>query len=75
MNGMDAAPMIAMGMGQLLFLVLMGALVVVPFWRLLPRVGIPGWVGLFAIIPLVALVLLWIMAFKRWPGDPEDARR
>ena len=52
------------GGGGLLWLLIAGALVVIPFWKLLPRFGIPNWVAIFAIVPLVALILLWIMAFK-----------
>ena len=53
-----------MGGGGFLFFIIMAALVVVPFWRLLPRFGIPNWVAIFAVIPLVALILLWVIAFK-----------
>ena len=53
-----------MGGGGLLFLLVMAVLVVVPFWRLLPKFGIPNWVALVSIIPLGALVLLWVMAFR-----------
>ena len=53
-----------MGGGGLLFVVIMAVLVVVPFWRLLPKFGIPGWVALVSIIPLGALILLWVMAFR-----------
>ncbi len=53
-----------MGGGGFLWLLVIGALVVIPFWKLLPRFGIPNWVALFAIFPLVALILLWVMAFK-----------
>ena len=53
-----------MGFFGLLWFVVFAALVVIPFWRLLPRFGIPNWVSLVAIIPLAALVLLWVMAFK-----------
>ncbi len=59
------------GFGGLLWFVILGALVVVPFWRLLPKFGIPNWVALVAIIPLAALILLWIMAFK----DEIDGKR
>ncbi|WP_255564391.1 hypothetical protein [Mameliella sp. CS4] len=52
------------GGGGILWLIVLGALVVVPFWKLLPRFGIPNWVAIFAIFPLVALILLWVMAFK-----------
>lgn len=54
------------GMGGigLIWFIIFAALVVIPFWRLLPRFGIPNWVAVFAIIPIGALILLWIMAFK-----------
>ncbi|PKP67227.1 MAG: hypothetical protein CVT86_02125 [Alphaproteobacteria bacterium HGW-Alphaproteobacteria-8] len=57
------------GFGGVLMLLVVVIAQVVPFWRLLPRAGIPSLVALLAIFPLVSLVLLWIMAFKRWPGD------
>ncbi|MDR9483159.1 MAG: hypothetical protein RI538_10330 [Salibaculum sp.] len=60
-----------MGGGGILMMVVIGALVVVPFWRLLPRFGIPNWVAILAIFPLAALILLWVMAFK----DQIDERR
>jgi hypothetical protein len=52
------------GGGGLLWFLILAALLVVPFWKLLPRFGIPAPVALVAIIPLGALVLLWIIAFK-----------
>jgi hypothetical protein len=45
-------------------MLIFGALIVVPFWRLLPRFGIPNWVALFAIVPLAALIHLWVIAFR-----------
>lgn len=42
---------------------------VIPFWRILPRAGIPAAVSLVSIIPFGAFVLLWVLAFKRWPDD------
>ncbi len=55
------------GMGGfgIVWFVVGAVLIVVPFWRLLPQFGIPNWVAIFTIIPLVALVLLWIMAFNK----------
>ena len=53
-----------MGGGGLLWLLIFAVLVVIPFWRLLPKFGIPNWVALVSIIPLGALVLLWVMAFR-----------
>ncbi len=55
----------AMGGFGLVWFVVFAALVIVPFWRLLPQFGIPNWVAIFSIIPLIALILLWIMAFNK----------
>jgi hypothetical protein len=53
-------------------------------WRIVEKAGLPGWVGLGAVLltltgvgTIVPLVLLWIFAFMRWPRDalprPEPA--
>lgn len=56
--------MMNFGSTGVLYLLVMAALMVIPFWRILPRYGIPNWVALVAIIPLGALILLWVVAFK-----------
>jgi uncharacterized protein (DUF983 family) len=52
------------GGGGFLWFLVIGVLIVVPFWKLLPRYGLPNWAALLTIFPLIALVFLWIMAFK-----------
>ncbi len=59
-----------MGGGGLVWILVLGALLIIPFWKILPRNGIPNWVAIFAVIPFVALVLLWVVAFK----DQLDGR-
>jgi hypothetical protein len=54
----------AMHGGGWIFMLIAAVVIVVPFWRLLPRFGIPNWVALVAVIPLAAVVLLWVMAFS-----------
>ena len=66
MNGMD-------GMELILLMILIMVLPVVCFWRILPRAGIPAPVAILAIMPLLAIILLAVLAFKTWPGD-EEAR-
>jgi len=44
-------------------------LFIFPFWKILPRSGIPAWVSLFVWVPFVSLILLWVMALKKWPTD------
>jgi hypothetical protein len=60
-----------MGMStwHLLVLIVIAATFIVPFYRIFPRAGIPAWVAIFGIVPFVPLIFLWVLAFKRWPGD------
>jgi len=53
-----------MGSYGLIGFLIYAVLVVVPFWRLLPNYGIPAIVALVALIPVGALILLWVMAFR-----------
>lgn len=58
------------GMGGFGFfgILIYAVLVVVPFWRLLPRFGIPAPVALVALFPVGAVILLWVMAFREEVG-------
>ena len=47
-----------------LFAIIWVLLLVTPFWKLLPRYGISKWFAPLAALPAIALVFLWIMAFK-----------
>ena len=42
---------------------------IVPFWKIFPRAGWPSALSLLMLIPLLNFVLLWVLAFKRWPGE------
>jgi hypothetical protein len=53
-----------MGGGMLIWYAVMAALVVIPFWRILPRHGIAAPFALLAVIPVGAVILLWIVAFR-----------
>ncbi|MEM6385714.1 MAG: hypothetical protein AAF718_05705 [Pseudomonadota bacterium] len=57
--------------GNVLWFLVIGVLIVVPFWKLLPRYGISKYFAFLAVLPAIALVMLWIMAFK---DDIEGGR-
>lgn len=61
------------GGAGLLALIIAIVAVVVPLWKILPRAGLSPWWALVAIVPLGLVVLLWVLAFKRWPGDDGEA--
>ncbi len=54
---------------QILIMLIWVIVFVVPFWRIFPRAGWPAALSLLMLVPLLNLVLLWVLAFKRWPGD------
>ncbi len=57
-------------MGTILGLLINAIAFVVPFWFLLPRAGIPSQFAFVALIPFLgAALLVWMLAFKRWPDD------
>jgi hypothetical protein len=40
----------------------------IPTFIIIRRAGMSGWWGLFLVIPIVGFVIvLWILAFVRWP--------
>lgn len=53
--------------GLLLVMVIFLTLVIVPFWKLLPKFGYSKWIALLIFIPFVPLILLWMMALT----EPE----
>lgn len=54
---------------------LVGAvLVVIPLWMILPRAGIAAPWALAAALPLGAVVILWVLALRRWPEDNLPGR-
>jgi len=44
-------------------------LTIIAMWMILPRAGIAAPWALVAVVPFGALVLLWVLALRRWPGD------
>jgi hypothetical protein len=47
---------------------------VVPFWRICKRAGFKPGLSLLSLIPGGILVLLWIIAFAKWPSSPEEKK-
>jgi deoxyinosine 3'endonuclease (endonuclease V) len=35
------------------------------------RAGLAGWTGAIIAIPVVGIVALWVLAFRRWPARAE----
>jgi hypothetical protein len=57
----------------LVFYCAYAAAIVVPVARIFGRVGITPWVAIFAIVPIINLLGLWMFAFNPWPSDSAAA--
>lgn len=53
---------------HLLVLVFLGLIIWLPF-KLLKRMGFPGWWSLVLFVPVVNIVMIWVLAFKPWPCE------
>jgi hypothetical protein len=55
------------GIGPVHMLVL-GLVLIIPFWQLFSKAGYSGWWSLLMVIPLVNLIALYVLAFSDWPA-------
>ncbi len=51
------------------FFLIVLAIAVIPFWKIFPRAGWASPMALLMVVPFVNIVLLYVLAFKKWPGD------
>lgn len=54
-----------------LIVLIMGFVVVFPTWKILGRMGFPGWWALLSVVPVLNLILLWVVSFVRWPVENQ----
>jgi hypothetical protein len=64
----QAATDFAIGFWDFVPILIILALVVIPYWKLWQRTGHAGAWGLLMLLPIVNIVSLWVLAFKRWPA-------
>ena len=54
-------------MGPLMVLV-MAAIVILPFWFIFSKAGHSKWLSLLMVVPLINVILLYFLAFSQWPS-------
>ncbi len=52
-----------------LIVILASSLFVVPCWVIFKKAGFPGPLSLFILVPVLNLVVLYYVAFSRWPSQ------
>jgi len=41
---------------------------VIPAWKIVAKAGYAGAWSLFALVPVINIIMLWVFAFSTWPG-------
>jgi TRAP-type C4-dicarboxylate transport system permease small subunit len=52
----------------LLWLIIVGLIIVLPFWKIFTKAGFPGPLAVLMIIPLVNVLMIFFLAFAEWPS-------
>ncbi len=46
------------------------ALAIIPYWFIFRKAGFSPWLSLLTAVPLVGIVVLYVVAFSQWRGQP-----
>ena len=52
----------------LLFLIMPGILIVIPFWKICSKAGFSGAISLLILVPIANIILIFFLAFSEWPS-------
>jgi hypothetical protein len=55
-----------------LWMLLISAIVVLPFWRICIKAGYSGWLSLLVLVPVANVVFVYFLGFSEWPSLRGD---
>lgn len=55
-----------------LFILVCAAVLIVPFWKIMERLGYSPYLSLLMVLPFLNLGLLYYMAFTDWPVERDS---
>ena len=59
------------GIGAPEAVILLGLVVVIPFWKIFSKAGFSGWLSLTLVVPFLNIIVLFYLAFAEWPVHRE----
>lgn len=71
----ETMPGAGMGAYGPVMMLVMAAVIIVPFWFIFSKAGHPKWLSLLMVVPLVNVLLVYFLAFSRWPALEKDNRQ
>lgn len=58
-------------MAGFLMTIIVGLLIVLPFWKIFDRAGFPPWLSILMIVPVLNIIMIYFVAFAEWPAMPD----
>ncbi len=55
-----------------LWMLLIAAIVALPFWRICTKAGYSGWLSLLVLVPVANVVFVYFLGFSEWPALRGD---
>ncbi len=55
-----------------LWMLLISAIVALPFWRICTKAGYSGWLSLLVVIPVANVIFFYFLGFSEWPSLRGD---
>jgi hypothetical protein len=53
---------------ELAGILLLSAIIIFPFWKIFRKAGLPAWLSLLTVIPIVDLAVLYYVGLAKWPA-------
>ena len=57
----------SIGLPELLIMAFVSCVVVWPFWKIFSKTGLPGFMSIVMLVPIVNFAMLFFLAFSDWP--------
>jgi hypothetical protein len=58
------------GIGPL-HIIVVAALIMIPFWQIFSKAGYSGWRSLLMLVPLFNVLALYFLVFSDWPANRD----
>jgi len=53
---------------ELLLILVVGGIIVIPFWKIFSKAGFPAIMSMLMIIPFLNIIVLFYLGFAEWPN-------
>lgn len=65
--------MFGLGLPEFIIMAIIGAVIVLPNWKIFSKAGFSGWWSLLMIVPVINILLEYYLAFAEWPVHKDLA--